>query len=152
MDVLLSAALLVFFSPVMLVTAIAVKLSSPGPVFFRQERFGLNKRTFGMLKFRSMMIDAESRQDAVEHLNETSGPAFKIKNDPRVTPIWNFIRKMSLDELPQLLNVFLGELSLFGPRPLPLRDVGRFSVKPGHHVPVADHGSVEHRFRPLDQA
>ena len=93
-----------------------------------------------MLKFRSMMMDAESRQAAVEHLNETSGPVFKIKNDPRVTPIGNVLRKFSLDELPQLLNVFMGQMSLVGPRPLPLRDVNRFSdawnmrrfsVKPG---------------------
>ncbi|SNT06421.1 exopolysaccharide biosynthesis polyprenyl glycosylphosphotransferase [Granulicella rosea] len=139
-DFTLSLIGLVLLSPVMLATAIAVKLTSRGPIFFHQERFGLNKRTFYMHKFRSMCVDAESRQAAIEHLNETSGPAFKIKNDPRVTPIGNFIRKMSIDELPQLWNVFVGEMSLVGPRPLPLRDVNRFSeawlmrrfsVKPG---------------------
>ena len=139
-DMSLSFLAILFLSPVMLLVAIAVKATSAGPIFFKQRRFGLNKRTFWMLKFRSMCVDAEQRQAAVEHLNETTGPAFKIKNDPRVTPIGNFIRKMSLDELPQLLNVFLGDMSLVGPRPLPMRDVSkfseawlmrRFSVKPG---------------------
>lgn len=139
-DFTLSLAGLIVLSPVMLATAIAVKLTSRGPIFFHQERFGLNKRTFYMHKFRSMTVDAESRQAAIEHLNETSGPAFKIRNDPRVTPIGNFIRRMSIDELPQLWNVFVGDMSLVGPRPLPLRDVNRFSeawlmrrfsVKPG---------------------
>lgn len=140
LDITLSSVLLVLFAPVMLAVALAVKLTSPGPIFFRQERFGLHKRRFYMLKFRSMILDAESRQAAIEHLNETSGPAFKIKNDPRLTPIGSFLRKFSLDELPQLLNVLAGQMSLVGPRPLPLRDVNRFSeawlmrrfsVKPG---------------------
>ncbi len=118
---------LLFLSPILLATAIAVKVTSRGPIIFRQQRFGLNKRTFNMLKFRSMVIDAEARQAKLEHLNETSGPAFKIANDPRITPIGKFIRKMSIDELPQLVNVLLGDMSLVGPRPLPTRDVSRFS-------------------------
>ncbi|WP_263382467.1 sugar transferase [Granulicella arctica] len=131
---------LILLSPFLLATAVAVKLTSKGPIIFKQERFGLNKRTFYMLKFRSMVIDAEARQAKLEHLNETSGPAFKIANDPRITPIGRFIRKMSIDELPQLVNVLLGDMSLVGPRPLPTRDVSRFSeawlmrrfsVKPG---------------------
>jgi exopolysaccharide biosynthesis polyprenyl glycosylphosphotransferase len=131
---------LIALSPFLLATAIAVKVTSSGPIIFKQERFGLNKRRFYMLKFRSMVIDAEARQAKLEHLNETSGPAFKIANDPRVTPIGRFIRKMSIDELPQLVNVLLGDMSLVGPRPLPTRDVSRFSeawlmrrfsVKPG---------------------
>jgi lipopolysaccharide/colanic/teichoic acid biosynthesis glycosyltransferase len=137
-----SAALIgmIVLSPILLATAIAVKLTSPGPIIFRQQRFGFNKRTFPMFKFRSMVIDAEARQARLEHLNETSGPAFKIANDPRITPIGKFIRKMSIDELPQLVNVLLGDMSLVGPRPLPTRDVSRFSeawlmrrfsVKPG---------------------
>ena len=139
-DVLGSAIGLLFFLPLLLISAIAVKLSSPGPIFFCQQRFGLNKRTFPMLKFRSMVVDAEARQAKLEHLNETSGPAFKIANDPRVTSVGRFIRKTSIDELPQLLNVLLGHMSLVGPRPLPTRDVNRFSqawlmrrfsVKPG---------------------
>ena len=140
MDLLISANALIVLSPLMLAVAVAVKLTSPGPILFRQQRYGLNKRRFAMLKFRSMCVDAEQRQGAIEHLNETSGPAFKIKNDPRLTPIGSFIRRTSLDELPQLINVLSGEMSLVGPRPLPVRDVGRFSeawlmrrfsVKPG---------------------
>ena len=131
---------LIILFPFLLAAAVAVKVTSRGPIIFRQERFGLNKRTFFMLKFRSMVVDAEARQAKLEHLNETSGPAFKIANDPRVTPIGRFIRKMSIDELPQLVNVLLGDMSLVGPRPLPTRDVSRFSeawlmrrfsVKPG---------------------
>jgi exopolysaccharide biosynthesis polyprenyl glycosylphosphotransferase len=118
---------LIMLSPVLVVTAIAVKVTSRGPIIFKQQRFGLNKRTFPMLKFRSMVVDAEARQAKLEHLNETSGPAFKIANDPRITPIGKFIRKMSIDELPQLFNVLLGDMSLVGPRPLPTRDVSRFS-------------------------
>jgi exopolysaccharide biosynthesis polyprenyl glycosylphosphotransferase len=131
---------LIFLSPLLVVVAILVKVTSPGPIIFKQERFGLNKRRFWMLKFRSMCIDAEARQAALEHLNETAGPAFKIKKDPRVTPIGGVLRKLSIDELPQLINVLLGHMSLVGPRPLPMRDVSRFSeawlmrrfsVKPG---------------------
>jgi len=139
-DIIVSAIAILILSPIFIAMTFAVKFTSPGPVLFRQKRFGLNKRTFPMLKFRSMCIDAEARQAAVEHLNETSGPAFKIKLDPRMTPVGKFIRKYSLDELPQLFNVLLGDMSLVGPRPLPLRDVQRFSdawlmrrfsVKPG---------------------
>ena len=131
---------LVLLSPVLLAVALGVKLTSPGPVFFVQKRFGLGKRTFGMIKFRSMSVDAEARMKEIEHLNELDGPTFKIKNDPRVTRFGAFIRKTSLDELPQLINVVRGDMSLVGPRPLPSRDVAlfseawlmrRFSVKPG---------------------
>ncbi len=140
LDIVLSLIGIIVLSPVFVATAIAVKLTSPGPILFMQKRYGLNKRTFRMLKFRSMCIDAEARQAAVEHLNEIDGPTFKIKNDPRLTPIGAFIRRMSIDELPQLFNVLVGDMSLVGPRPLPLRDVQkfpdawlmrRFSVKPG---------------------
>lgn len=131
---------LVLFSPLLLVTAIAIKLTSRGPILYSQKRFGLNKRVFAMLKFRSMVVEADALQADLEHLNETSGPAFKIANDPRITSIGKFLRKMSIDELPQLVNVLLGDMSLVGPRPLPTRDVSRFSeawlmrrfsVKPG---------------------
>jgi exopolysaccharide biosynthesis polyprenyl glycosylphosphotransferase len=140
LDLGLGSLGILVLSPLFLATALAVKLTSPGPMMFRQKRIGLNKRSFSMLKFRSMCIDAEARQAAVEHLNEIKGPTFKIKNDPRLTPIGNFIRRLSLDELPQLFNVVAGDMSLVGPRPLPLRDVERFSeawlmrrfsVKPG---------------------
>ena len=126
--------------PLMAIIAIAIKIDSPGPVFFIQQRVGLKKRLFPLLKFRSMYEDAENRLQEIEHLNEAEGPIFKIKNDPRVTPIGKFLRKTSLDELPQLFNVLHGEMSLVGPRPMSIRDVDlfdkgiqrkRFSVKPG---------------------
>ena len=132
--------LLIFLAPVMLIIALLIKLTSPGSVFFIQERVGLNKRKFKMFKFRTMATDAVVQQDALEALNEANGPVFKIKNDPRVTSVGKWLRKTSLDELPQLFNVLLGELSLVGPRPLPMRDFQkfeqvwfnrRFSVKPG---------------------
>jgi exopolysaccharide biosynthesis polyprenyl glycosylphosphotransferase len=122
------------------VFAVAVKLSSPGPIFFRQQRAGLNGRPFVMLKFRSMMSNAEQRKHEIERLNEMEGPVFKVSNDPRVTPIGRFLRKWSIDEWPQMINVLRGEMSLVGPRPLPVDEVKRFddvadrrrlSVKPG---------------------
>ncbi len=133
-------ALLVVTAPIMLVAAIGTRLSSPGPVLFRQERSGLNGRPFTMLKFRSMVSDAEQRRHELETLNEMSGPVFKVTNDPRITPFGRFLRKYSIDELPQLFNVLRGEMSLVGPRPLPVHEVKRFddpahrrrlSVKPG---------------------
>jgi exopolysaccharide biosynthesis polyprenyl glycosylphosphotransferase len=118
---------LIVLSPMLLLVALLVKVTSPGPILFRQERFGRNKRRFAMLKFRSMVVNAEALQAQLEHLNEIKGPTFKIKKDPRITPIGTFLRKMSIDELPQLLNVLKGDMSLVGPRPLPTRDVSRFS-------------------------
>jgi len=126
--------------PLMALIAIAIKLDSPGPVFFVQQRVGLKKRLLPLFKFRSMYLDAEARLKEIEHLNEAEGPIFKMKNDPRVTRIGKFLRKSSLDELPQLFNVLRGEMSLVGPRPMSIRDVDlfdkgiqrkRFSVKPG---------------------
>jgi len=134
------AALVVPLLPVIGLIALAIKLDSPGPVFFRQERVGLHKRRFRMLKFRTMVQDADQRQAEVEHLNEAKGPIFKIANDPRITRVGRFLRRTSLDELPQMLHVLTGEMSLVGPRPMSLRDVDlfdqgiqrkRFSVKPG---------------------
>jgi exopolysaccharide biosynthesis polyprenyl glycosylphosphotransferase len=121
-DILVSATLIVLATPVWAVIALGVKLDSPGPVFYRDRRVGLAESEFGMFKFRSMYTDAASRQDALEIENEASGPLFKIKNDPRVTRIGRILRRYSIDELPQLLNVLRGEMSLVGPRPLPLRD------------------------------
>jgi len=130
----------VFLLPLLLLIAVAIKLDSPGPVFFLQERFGYNKRRFRMIKFRSMVLDAPRLQAELEHLNETKAPLFKMKRDPRITRVGAFLRRTSLDELPQLFNVLRGEMSLVGPRPLPTRDVQRFSeawlmrrfsVKPG---------------------
>jgi exopolysaccharide biosynthesis polyprenyl glycosylphosphotransferase len=131
---------LVILSPVFLVIALAIKFSSPGPVFFRQKRSGINGSPFTIFKFRTMNTNAEQFKHELEAMNEMSGPVFKVTNDPRVTPIGKFLRKFSLDELPQLLNVLRGEMSLVGPRPLPVDEVQRFdnlahrrrlSVKPG---------------------
>ncbi len=139
-DILVSASMSLLLLPVFVLTALLIKLTSPGPVFFVQKRLGLNKRHFGIYKFRTMGVDAEKRMKEIEHLNEVSGPVFKIKNDPRITSIGKFLRKTSIDELPQLFNVLRGDMSLVGPRPLPLRDYEgfsedwqrrRFSVRPG---------------------
>ncbi len=128
------------FSPVMLAAALAVRFTSAGPVFFVQQRYGRHRQRFRMFKFRSMVVDAEKRQTALEGKNEAQGPVFKLKSDPRVTKVGAFLRKTSIDELPQLFNVLTGQMSLVGPRPLPLRDVSRFeeawllrrfSVRPG---------------------
>jgi exopolysaccharide biosynthesis polyprenyl glycosylphosphotransferase len=132
------------FSPlialILLILAAAIKLDSPGPVFFLQERVGLHKRRFKMIKLRTMVVDAEARMKEVEHLNEAKGPNFKIKDDPRITRVGGFLRKSSLDELPQLINVLRGQMSLVGPRPMSVRDVDlfdsaiqrkRFSARPG---------------------
>jgi exopolysaccharide biosynthesis polyprenyl glycosylphosphotransferase len=121
-DVVVSAAMIVVAAPVWVLIALAVKLDSPGPVFYRDRRVGLGEREFGMFKFRSMYIDAALRQAGLEGANEASGPLFKIKDDPRVTRVGRILRRYSVDEFPQILNVLRGEMSLVGPRPLPLRD------------------------------
>ena len=102
--------------------AALIKATSPGAVFYRDRRVGLGERAFGMMKFRTMYADAAARQEALEASNEASGPLFKIKDDPRVTRVGRFLRRFSVDELPQVLNVLTGEMSLVGPRPLPIRD------------------------------
>ncbi len=139
-DFTISLFLVALLSPLMLLVILLIKFTSPGPVFFIQRRIGLNKRRFNLYKFRTMVVDAEKRMRDIEHLNEASGPVFKIKNDPRITPLGRFLRKTSFDELPQLLNVLAGHMSLVGPRPLPVRDYEgfnedwqrrRFSVKAG---------------------
>jgi lipopolysaccharide/colanic/teichoic acid biosynthesis glycosyltransferase len=117
MDVVLCSGGLVVLSPLFLVVAIAIKLDSRGPIFFRQVRVGRHKHPFRCLKFRSMSADAERRRDEIAHLNEVDGPVFKIRNDPRVTRVGVWLRKLSVDELPQLINVLRGEMTLVGPRP-----------------------------------
>jgi exopolysaccharide biosynthesis polyprenyl glycosylphosphotransferase len=117
---------LLLVSPVLLVAALAIKLTSPGPVLFTQERYGLNRRRFKMYKLRTMVADASARQSEVESLNQAEGPIFKIKDDPRITRVGGLLRRTSVDELPQLFNVLRGDMSLVGPRPLPMRDVERF--------------------------
>lgn len=140
LDICLSLILILLASLVMVLTAVLVKLGSPGPVFFVQERVGARKHRFRLYKFRTMVVDAEQRLQELEQYNEVSGPVFKIKDDPRITSIGKFLRRTSLDELPQLFNVLRGDMSLVGPRPLPVRDYNgfnqdwhrrRFSVRPG---------------------
>jgi exopolysaccharide biosynthesis polyprenyl glycosylphosphotransferase len=126
-DLFVSLLLLAALSPVFLAIALLIKLGDPGPIFFSQERVGLNKKRFRMLKFRTMVPNAEARQRELEAMNEAQGPAFKIKHDPRVTRLGRILRRLSLDELPQLINVVRGEMSLVGPRPLPVRDYEGFS-------------------------
>jgi exopolysaccharide biosynthesis polyprenyl glycosylphosphotransferase len=122
LDVAGSVCGLAILSPLLLAVTVAVRLDSPGPVLFRQKRVGADEKVFICYMFRSMQRDAEVRQAALEDLNEAEGPAFKIKNDPRVTRVGRFLRRWSIDELPQLINVLKGEMSLVGPRPLPVRD------------------------------
>jgi exopolysaccharide biosynthesis polyprenyl glycosylphosphotransferase len=140
LDIAGAALGIILLAPLFAIVAILIKCTSRGPVFFRQERYGLNRRIFSIYKFRSMVIDAEAAQAQLEHMNQNSGPVFKIFADPRVTTVGAILRRTSIDELPQLFNVLKGEMSLVGPRPLNLRDVGRFSegrlmrrfsVKPG---------------------
>jgi exopolysaccharide biosynthesis polyprenyl glycosylphosphotransferase len=138
-DVLLALVLLVILSPVFAIVALFVKLTSAGPVLFRQPRCGLHGRPFTFLKFRSMQIDAEEMKSALAPFNEMDGPAFKMTNDPRVTPIGRFLRRTSLDELPQLWNILKGDMSFVGPRPAVIEEVRqyepwqrrRLSMKPG---------------------
>ena len=126
MDIVGSLILIILLSPLFLIIALAVKLSSPGPVFFLQERIGRNGRKFKMIKFRSMYADAEKRLAEFLDKNEATGPIFKMKRDPRVTPVGRILRRFSLDELPQLFNVLVGQMSLVGPRPPLEREVKQY--------------------------
>lgn len=125
MDIIVSLAALLACFPLFILAVIAIKTDSPGPVFFLQSRVGKNGRIFRMFKFRSMYTGAEAQKEQLLHLNEVAGPVFKIKDDPRVTRTGRFLRKFSLDELPQLINIFWGEMSLVGPRPLPVAEIAR---------------------------
>jgi exopolysaccharide biosynthesis polyprenyl glycosylphosphotransferase len=125
-DIIGSLLGIICLSPVMLITAIAIRLDSKGPIFFSQQRVGEREELFNMYKFRSMVIDAEEILDKLKDKNEMSGPMFKMKEDPRVTKVGKFIRKTSIDELPQLFNVLKGEMSLVGPRPNLPREVAKF--------------------------
>ncbi|MGZ4386035.1 MAG: sugar transferase [Gaiellaceae bacterium] len=121
-DLLVSGLVIVVGLPLWLAIALAIKLTSPGPVLYRDRRVGVGESEFAMLKFRTMYTDAAERQGELEASNEADGPLFKIKNDPRVTPVGGVLRKLSIDEIPQVLNVIKGDMSIVGPRPLPLRD------------------------------
>ena len=139
-DFIVALAMVLVLAVLFPLFALLIKFSSPGPILFRQRRCGLNGQPFTMFKFRTMVTDAEQRQHEVAAMNEMSGPVFKAKNDPRVTPVGRWLRKFSIDEFPQFYNVLRGEMSLVGPRPLPVDEVKRFddlahrrrlSVKPG---------------------
>ncbi|MBD7911783.1 sugar transferase [Clostridium sp. Sa3CVN1] len=138
-DIVCSFLGIIVLSPILLIVAIAIKLESKGAAIFVQDRVGFRGKEFRMYKFRSMVVDAEELKDKLKDKNEMNGPMFKIKKDPRVTKVGSFIRRTSIDELPQLINVLKGEMSLVGPRPsLPgevkefeLWMMERFSVKPG---------------------
>jgi exopolysaccharide biosynthesis polyprenyl glycosylphosphotransferase len=127
MDFILALIMIITAFPLMVFAAIAIKVTSRGPIFFIQKRIGYNKREFNLYKFRTMVVDAEHLQPALEAMNEMDGPVFKIRDDPRLTRIGRWLRKWSIDELPQLFNVIKGDMSLVGPRPLPIRDYREFS-------------------------
>ena len=169
MDLTLSTVGLVVLTPVFALVAAAIKLDSRGPVFFRQVRMGRNERTFRIFKFRTMCADAEERKKSVAHLNRHTAPGaddrmFKISNDPRVTPVGRFLRRFSLDELPQLLNVLKGEMSMVWPRPLILEEDcfvsnlarHRLDLKPGitgpwqvlgrHEIPFEEMVELDYRY------
>ncbi|WP_195265439.1 sugar transferase [Clostridium sp. 1001275B_160808_H3] len=139
LDVLASFLGLVILSPILIIVAILIKLESKGPAIFAQSRIGLNGEEFKMYKFRSMVQNAEELKEKLAKQNEMSGPMFKMKNDPRVTKVGKFIRKTSIDELPQLLNILKGDMTLVGPRPSLPKEVEKFEpwmlkrleVKPG---------------------
>ena len=138
-DLIISIGLLLLLSPILLISVVMIRLTSPGPILFRDQRVGLGEQPFAMLKLRSMVTNAAQAQAELEEQNEADGALFKIRNDPRVTPVGRVLRRFSIDELPQLLNVIKGEMSLVGPRPLPMRDYQlleqwhrrRYSVLPG---------------------
>jgi lipopolysaccharide/colanic/teichoic acid biosynthesis glycosyltransferase len=121
-DIFAASAGLIVLSPLLLLTAILIKLTSRGPIFFLQQRDGLGSRPFWILKFRTMCIDAESQKDALRQFSEQDGPAFKLTKDPRVTRIGRYLRKTCIDELPQLWNILKGDMTLVGPRPLPTNE------------------------------
>jgi exopolysaccharide biosynthesis polyprenyl glycosylphosphotransferase len=138
-DIVVSGILLIILSPFFLVIAIVVKLTSGGPVLYEWNVMGFNKRPFRSWKFRTMLVNADEMKKNIIHLNEMKGPVFKMKNDPRITKVGSFLRKFSLDELPQLWSVFKGDMSLVGPRPAGPHELARYeswqrrklSIKPG---------------------
>ena len=159
-DVIGALTLLLVLSPLFLLTALLIKLTSPGPVFHIQTQIGLHQRPFRMWKFRTMIVDAHKQEAALRKLHQAQGPFFKVKDDPRIFPLGGMLRKYSLDELPQLWNVLKGDMSLVGPRPLfdfeveqfaHEKDFQRFQMKPGltciWQVNGRSHTSPEDRIR-----
>lgn len=129
MDIIAATVGIILTAPIMFITAVLIKLDSPGPIVFRQTRVGKHGEHFGCFKFRSMYIDAEQRLLELAVLNEADGPVFKIRHDPRITRIGRVIRKLSIDELPQLFNVLRGEMSMVGPRPALPREVAQYTYE-----------------------
>ena len=144
-DIFLCVFALIVLSPVFLVIAILIKCEDGGPVFFRQTRLTKGCKEFGMYKFRSMCVDAEAKLEALMDRNEVSGPAFKIEDDPRITKIGKFIRKTSIDELPQLLNIIKGDMSIIGPRPPLPREVAEYTEYQLHRLDVKTGLSCYHQ-------
>ena len=140
-DVLFSGIGLIILSPVFVIVAIAIKLDSKGPIFFKQDRVGKDEEFFSMYKFRSMVVNAEELKKALENQNEMSGPMFKMKKDPRITRVGRFIRKTSIDELPQLINILKGDMSLIGPRPERPQFVEKFKEEIPRYM-------IKHQVRP----
>lgn len=137
LDIVGSTILLLLLLPVFIVISVIIYIFSPGPVVYKSHRYGKDGKVFHFLKFRSMYVDADAKQAEFEKKhNEKDGAIFKMKNDPRVTPIGRFIRRFSLDELPQLINVFRGDMSLVGPRPLPVHQGDKLSDKEKHRMDV----------------
>jgi exopolysaccharide biosynthesis polyprenyl glycosylphosphotransferase len=128
MDIVLSLSCLFIVSPIFLAIAIAVKFDSPGPIFYGSERIGKKGRVFECIKFRTMVRDAERKRSDILHMNERDGVLFKVRNDPRITRLGRFLRKYSLDELPQFFNVLLGEMSIVGPRPPLASEVKKYEL------------------------
>lgn len=135
-DVVLSAAALILLFPLFLVTAIAIRLEDGGPAIYAQPRAGKNGKRFRMYKFRSMCMDADEKLRGLQNLNEMDGPVFKITNDPRVTKVGKIIRKKSIDELPQLINIIKGDMSIVGPRPPLLNEVMQYTPEQMHRLDV----------------
>ena len=140
-DTVLSLIAFIILSPLLLIAALAVKLSSPGPVLFKQQRLGLHGKVFTIYKFRSMYIDAEERKKELQSRNEVKGLMFKMENDPRITRVGKFIRKTSIDELPQLFNILKGDMSLVGPRPERPQFVEKFKEEIPRYM-------IKHQVRP----
>lgn len=135
-DIVLSTFALIVLSPVFLGVAIAIKMEDGGPVIFKQTRLTKGGKGFDMYKFRSMVVDAESKLDSLMDQNEVNGPAFKIKHDPRITEVGSFIRKTSIDELPQLVNIIKGDMTIIGPRPPLPREVEQYNAYQMHRLDV----------------
>ena len=135
-DIVSSAIGIIFLIPITIIVGLAIKIEDGGPIFFCQERVTKNGKLFKLIKFRSMVINAEALRDSLEKDNEMDGPVFKIKNDKRITRVGHFIRKTSIDELPQLFNIFLGDMSVVGPRPALPREVAQYDAKAKRRLEV----------------